>query len=117
MIFIYNLIWFLLVGLASSVILFIIGTLYCITGIGAEHGQQIYRISSYLTHPARITPDINFSSHKVANIIWIILFGWWLILLYIIAGAFLCCTLVGIPFGLQCFKNIALLAAPFGSNI
>ena len=117
MVILYNLIWFILVGFATSIILFIIGILYSVTGVGSEYGQQIFRLSVFILAPYKKTPDTNFNSHKIANIIWLILFGWWLCALYIIAGLFLCCTLIGIPFGLQCFKNLAIICAPFGSTI
>lgn len=112
----FNFIWFILVGFVSSLLLFIIGILYSITGVGGECGQAIFKIAGFITHPFRKHPETCFSKHKLANIIWLILFGWWLMALYLIAGLFLCCSIIGIPFGLQCFKNLPLLAAPFGAS-
>src|SRR5688572_25126092 len=52
------------------------------------------------------------------NILWII-FGGGLILCleYLLAGLLLCLTIVGIPFGLQCFKIAGLALLPFGKEI
>jgi uncharacterized membrane protein YccF (DUF307 family) len=36
---------------------------------------------------------------------------------YALAGAFLCITIIGIPFGLQAFKFIPLALAPFGKEV
>jgi uncharacterized membrane protein YccF (DUF307 family) len=51
------------------------------------------------------------------NILWII-FGGGLILFfeYILSGVVLCITIIGIPFGLQCFKLAIFAIAPFGSQ-
>jgi uncharacterized membrane protein YccF (DUF307 family) len=52
------------------------------------------------------------------NILWIIFGGGFVIWLeYILAGALLCITIVGIPFGVQCFKIAGIGLLPFGKNI
>ena len=54
----------------------------------------------------------------ILNILWIILGGGFLICLeYLLAGLLLCITIVGIPFGLQCFKLAGLGLMPFGKDI
>lgn len=53
----------------------------------------------------------------LANIIWLILGGLILGLLWTILGLLLCITIIGIPFGLQCFKFATLCMAPFGKNV
>jgi len=52
------------------------------------------------------------------NLLWIVLGGGFLIWLeYLIGGVLLCCTIVGIPFGVQCFKIAGLGLLPFGKDI
>jgi len=47
----------------------------------------------------------------------VVLGGGWLIgLEYALAGALLCLSVVGIPFGLQCFKIAKLGLLPFGRD-
>lgn len=53
----------------------------------------------------------------IANIIWIILGGIWLALVWAILGILLCITIIGIPLGLQCFKAAVLSFAPFGKKV
>ncbi|MGO8968841.1 MAG: YccF domain-containing protein [Myxococcaceae bacterium] len=54
----------------------------------------------------------------ILNFLWFILGGGWLIALeYLIAGTVLCISVIGIPFGLQCFKLAGLGAWPFGKDI
>lgn len=53
----------------------------------------------------------------VGNIAWIILGGLIIALLYFIAGAVLCLTIIGIPFGLQLFKIGTYALWPFGRNV
>ena len=54
----------------------------------------------------------------ILNVLWFIFGGGWLIgLEYLVAGAVLCVTVIGIPFGLQCFKLAGLGAWPFGKDV
>lgn len=53
----------------------------------------------------------------LGNIIWILFGGLAVFLEYIISGLVLCLTIVGIPFGLQCFKIGLLALLPFGRQV
>lgn len=54
----------------------------------------------------------------LGNLIWIIICGGLLTCLqYLLAGVILCLTIVGIPFGLQCFKLADLALMPFGRRV
>ena len=53
----------------------------------------------------------------VANVIWLIFGGFWLALLWAVLGGLLCITVVGIPFGVQCFKAMKLSFFPFGKQV
>jgi len=53
----------------------------------------------------------------LGNIIWIVFGGLAIFLEYITAGLLLCLTIVGIPFGLQCFKLALLSLIPFGQEV
>lgn len=54
----------------------------------------------------------------IANILWIVLAGGLATCLeYLFAGLILCITIIGIPFGLQCFKMAELALLPFGRNV
>lgn len=50
----------------------------------------------------------------IGNIIWIIFGGFFVFLEYLIGGLILCLTIIGIPFGIQCFKLALVALAPFG---
>ena len=51
------------------------------------------------------------------NILWFVLGGFLVSLAYILGGILLCLTIIGIPFGIQCFKLSILGMAPFGKEI
>ncbi|MDH3708476.1 MAG: YccF domain-containing protein [Cyclobacteriaceae bacterium] len=51
------------------------------------------------------------------NIIWFFLGGVFIFLEYLTAGLALCLTIIGIPFGFQCFKLAFAHLAPFGKEV
>jgi uncharacterized membrane protein YccF (DUF307 family) len=53
----------------------------------------------------------------IGNIIWLIFGGLAAAIGYLFGGIVLCITIVGIPWGLQCFKIAGLVLWPFGSQV
>ena len=53
----------------------------------------------------------------LSNILWVLLGGIWLALMWLACGLVLCATIVGIPFGLQCFKLAGLSFMPYGKRV
>ncbi len=57
------------------------------------------------------------SMNLIGNLIWLIFGGLWSALGYVVGGFVLCITVVGIPWGLQCFKLAGVVLWPFGKQI
>lgn len=53
----------------------------------------------------------------IGNIIWLVFGGLIAAILWSIAGLVLCITVIGIPFGVQCFKIAQFVLWPFGKEI
>ena len=53
----------------------------------------------------------------LGNILWILLGGLETAILWFLIGCILCITIIGIPFGTQCFKMAGLTLAPFGRSL
>jgi len=51
------------------------------------------------------------------NVIWLIFGGFIVVIAYLLGGILLCLTIIGIPFGIACFKLAGLALAPFGREI
>ena len=55
--------------------------------------------------------------HIISNLIWMLFGGLWLALLWGLVGIILCITVIGIPFGIQCFKMAKLSFMPYGKRV
>lgn len=53
----------------------------------------------------------------IGNIIWLVFGGILGAIAWLIAGLLLCVTIIGIPFGLQCFKIAGFVLWPFGREV
>ncbi len=53
----------------------------------------------------------------LGNIIWIITGGIGTALGWFLVGVLLCMTIIGIPFGKQCFKFATITLSPFGKEV
>lgn len=116
--FIGNIIWFLLIGLWSGFVWLFLGILYCITIIGIPIGIQLFKFAQLSFFP--FGKEVMFSektSSLLLNIIWLIFGGIELGFGYLLTGLIFCITIIGIPFGKQCFKLMKISFLPFGANI
>ena len=117
--FLGNLLWFLLGGFVVGLGWILAGIVYCITIIGIPIGVQCFKFAGLVMCP--FGKEILYSSVRVgktlANILWILLFGWHLALSSAVLGIAFCITIIGIPFGKQYFKIAQLALMPFGAEI
>lgn len=114
-----NILWFIFAGLWLGLSWWIAGILWCITIIGIPIGLQCFKLSTLAFFPFK--KEIEYTGAKVAstlaNVFWILFSGWILALESVLVGILLCITIVGIPFGMQCFKLAKLALIPFGAVV
>jgi uncharacterized membrane protein YccF (DUF307 family) len=51
------------------------------------------------------------------NLIWLLFGGFIVVFAYVLGAILMCITIIGIPFGIQCFKLAGLAVAPFGREV
>ena len=112
-----NILWFLFTGLGSCLAWFFLGIFWCITIIGIPFGKQCFKMANLSAWPFGRNANTNFGAHPIANVIWLIFGGIGLGFSYFFAGLIWCITIIGIPFGKQCFKLAKLAFTPFGATI
>lgn len=115
-----NILWFLLAGIWLAMGYAIGGLVMCITIIGIPFGIQSFKLAGLALWPFGRTAAMTGAGGPleiIFNLIWLVLFGWGIFLAHLIAGALLCITIIGIPFGIQAFKLSTLALWPFGRVI
>ncbi len=114
-----NFLWFIFSGFWQGISWTLAGIFWCITIVGIPIGLQCFKIAGlvFLPFGKRVEYGTGTFLATAANIFWIILSGIPLAIVALINGALLCITIVGIPFGLQCFKFAKLALMPFGTKV
>jgi uncharacterized membrane protein YccF (DUF307 family) len=114
-----NILWLILGGLAMALGWLFWALLLAITIIGLPFARQCLKLANFALWPfGRTAVDDPSASHLgiVGAILWLIP-GLIMAVGYVISGALLCLTIIGIPFGIQSFKLAGLALAPFGKKI
>lgn len=117
---ILNVIWLVLCGLWMALAYAIAGLVAFVLIITIPFGIAAFRIANYVLWPfgRTIAPRRGAGvGSLIGNIVWIILFGWWLAVGHLVAGIALCLTIIGIPLGLANFKLIPISLLPLGVRI
>jgi len=117
-----NILWFLFGGGILSWALWILaGSLLFITIIGIPFAYAAFRIAGFAAFPfgKKLVDAKDIGKKRIfgtglANFLWIIFAGIWLALSHIIAGATLCLTIIGIPFGFAHFRLAQVCFASLG---
>jgi uncharacterized membrane protein YccF (DUF307 family) len=130
--FIGNIIWFVVGGWWLAVMWIVFGLIAAVTIIGLPLTRASFEMAKLSAFPfgkdvvhvreldqkdlsatTAMTGTIGF----IVNILWACSAGLALFIGYLIAGVLACCTIIGIPFGLQSFKLAGLSFWPVGRRV
>ena len=113
-----NIIWIVVCGIWLALGWVLVGFLWSITIIGLPIGMQCFKMAalSFAPFGKEVVYGMGAMSLLV-NIVWIVFGGLELAAASVVIGLILCLTIVGIPFGKQCFKLARLSLMPFGASI
>jgi len=127
-----NVIWFVFGGAVTALFWLIGAAVFAVTIIGLPltrsaiemakmsawpFGKEVVHIRDLdrkgVTAGTAITGTIGF----IFNVLWACTFGIALFLSYLVLGVIYCITIIGIPFGLQCFKLAGISLWPVGRRV
>ena len=114
--FLSNVIWVLLGGIWLWLVWCIWGVLLCITIVGIPFGVQCFKVANISLLPYGKEVITDYGKHPVANVLWALIGGWEMAIVYLLIGVLNCITIIGIPRGIQCFKIMKIAFFPFGSQ-
>ena len=113
-----NAVWFIFGGLLMGLSWILWGVLWCITIIGIPVGKQCFKLAGLAFMPFGKNVQYGGGAGSVLlNILWIIFGGLALAAEAALIGLIFCITIIGIPFGKQCFKLAKLSLMPFGAKV
>jgi len=117
---ILNVIWLIFCGVWMAIAYVVAGLVAFILIITIPFGIASFRIAAYVLWPFGRTIDRNPHAgvaSMLGNVLWILLFGWWLALGHLITGVMLAITIIGIPLAAGSFKIIPITLVPLGVRV
>jgi uncharacterized membrane protein YccF (DUF307 family) len=115
-----NIIWLVLSGIWLAIAYTIAGIIACILIITIPFGIQAFKLASYALWPFGRTlvkrPDAGGAS-VIGNVLWLVLFGWELALLHLLAAVLTAITIIGLPLAVANVKLVPAALWPFGREI
>ncbi|HET7306775.1 MAG TPA: YccF domain-containing protein [Gammaproteobacteria bacterium] len=123
-----NILWFVLGGFIMGLAWWLVGIIAFISIVGIPWGRACFVIGSFTFWPfgREAVSRRQLSGREdigtgpfgaIGNIIWLVLFGWWLALGHLGSALADFITIIGIPFGIQHLKLALISLWPIGVEI
>jgi uncharacterized membrane protein YccF (DUF307 family) len=118
---ILNILWLIFgSGIVLAIGYAIAGIICFILVVTIPFGVAAFRLANYSLWPFGRTlvdkPAAGVAS-TLANVLWVLLAGWWLALMHLLTGVAQCLTIIGIPFGIANFKLVPAAFWPLGREV
>jgi uncharacterized membrane protein YccF (DUF307 family) len=115
-------------GFVAAILWALAGVLMAITIIGLPWAKACFTLANYSLAPfgRELASRYDVTGERtlgtgdlglLANIVWFLLAGWWLIVLHVIAACALAITIIGLPFAWAHLKIAAAALAPVGKVV
>ncbi len=115
-----NILWFCIAGLWLSISYAFAAVIMTLLVVTAPFGIASWRLATYVIWPfgrSVVSRPGAGAASTIGNILWFVLAGLWIAISHVISGVLLCCTIIGIPFGIVSFRLAGLALAPLGKDI
>ena len=128
MLFILNLLWFVLGGFFAGLGWILAGIIMAITIIGIPWARSCFVIARYTFWPFGYDlvsredltgqPDMGTGTlGTIGNVIWFVFAGWWLAVMHLTAAVALAISIIGIPFAWAHVKLALASLFPIGKTV
>mgnify|MGYP001289127466 FL=1 len=115
-----NLIWLIFGGALVAIVYAIAGLICFALVITIPFGVASFRMANFTIWPFGRTlvpkPTAGIAS-GIANVLWFVLFGWWLALGHIVLAVAQFLSIIGIPLGIANVKLVPVSLFPLGHQI
>lgn len=117
---ILNIIWLVFGGLLLALTYFLVALVCFLLIVTIPFGFAALRIASYALWPFGRTivdkPGTGTAT-LVGNVVWLVLFGFWLAIEHLVTAVAMAITIIGIPLALANLKLIPVSLMPLGKEI
>ncbi|MEQ3551146.1 YccF domain-containing protein [Pseudonocardia nematodicida] len=117
---ILNVIWLVLSGFWLFLGYMAAGIVACLLIVTIPFGIASFRIGVYALWPFGrdvVRDPYAGAMSMIGNVLWVVLFGWWLVIGHIVTAVALAVTIIGLPLAWANLKLIPVSLLPLGARI
>ena len=115
-----NIIWFVFGGLWLALGYALAGVVFCILIVTIPLGVASFRMARYALWPfgrAVVPKESAGAGAVILNVVWILLAGWWLVIMHVTTAIAQAITIIGIPLAIANLKMVPISLVPYGKRI
>lgn len=115
-----NLLWLVFSGIEMAIAYLIAGALSFLLIVTIPLAVPAFRLAGYTLWPfgrVVVRSQSAGTGSTIANLLWLVVAGWWLALLHVLFGLLLAITVIGLPFTVVHFKLAGLALMPYGKDV
>ncbi|MDB4555193.1 YccF domain-containing protein [Synechococcus sp. AH-707-D15] len=125
---ILNILWVVLGGLPMALGWWLVGLISAVSIVGLPWSRSCFVIGTFALWPfgfeainrRGLSGRVDLGTGPlglIGNIIWFLVYGWWLAIGHLTSALACFVTVIGIPFGIQHIKLALIAIAPIGMTI
>lgn len=117
---ILNVVWLVLSGFWLFLAYLAAGAVACLLVVTIPFGVASFRIGLYALWPFGrdvVRRPTAGAASTIGNVLWVVLFGWWLALGHVATALALAVTIIGLPLAWANLKLIPVSLLPLGAQI
>lgn len=117
---ILNIVWLIFGGAFVAIFYALAGLICFVLIVTIPFGVAAFRLANYTIWPfgrMLVAKESAGLASGVGNVIWFVLFGWWLALAHVVIGVAQLISIIGIPLGLANFKLVPVSVFPLGHEV
>lgn len=130
MIALFNILWFVFVGWLNALLTLLFAGFMAITIIGWPIAKSLVNLAKLAAFPfgKRVVRETTLKADgevsqlrivfgMVANILWLVLFGWYFAVVYLLLGILAAITIIGFPIGIVYIRTAKFILWPIGAKV
>lgn len=115
-----NILWLVLGGLEMAIVYAVAGLIAFLLVVTAPLGVAAFRLAGFSLWPfgrSLVAKPSAGAGSAIANVVWIVLIGWWVAIGHLVAAVVNAVTIIGIPFAVAHVKLAGAALTPFGHEV
>ena len=112
-----NVIWFIIFGWIVSFLMLALGVVCIVSIVFIPFAPKCFTLIPLVAFPFGKSVYMDIDTNPVMNVLWAFVIGLEMCVFFVSFGILFMISIVGIPFGIACFKIVRPMFFPYGATV